>query len=276
MDADMQKRLAKMRVLMEAKEAEKNQQTQDDEHHSVLDNSVTKSNELARAHYRFNLPEKRVMEAMVSQLDPRLFNEHQTQDIELKTTEYAKAFDITEKSAYREMEGAIDALLKRVITTKEEYKGRPAIVKRPLMFRGVYEEGKGRIIASFHPDFVVHLIGLRQKFATYPLSKAVNFKSSYTWRLFEIMVSWAQDKKLTGGVLTGWFSVSVDELRQQLGMPDSYLWVNVDRTIEASVKELREKARIHTKIERIKTSRKITHLRFEFIEDLQQDLLEGV
>ena len=157
MDADMQKRIAKMRALMEAKEAEKNQQTQDDERHSVLDNSVTKSNELARAHYRFNLPEKRVMEAMVSLLDPRLFNEHQTQDIELKTTEYAKAFDITEKSAYREMEGAIDALLKRVITTKEEYKGRPAIVKRPLMFRGVYEEGKGRIVASFHPDFVVHL-----------------------------------------------------------------------------------------------------------------------
>ena len=273
MDADMMKMLEKVRVKIEAKTSEQNQQTQDDERHSVIDNSVTKSNELARAHYRFNLPEKRVMEAMVSQLDPRLFNEYQTQDIELKTTEYVKAFDITEKSAYREMEGAIDALLKRVITTREEYKGRPAIVKRPLMFRGVYEEGKGRIIASFHPDFVVHLIGLRQKFATYPLAQAVNFKSSYTWRLFEIMVSWSQDKKLTGGILTGWFTVSVDELRQQLGMPDTYQWVHISDTLEKSVAELRNKARIHTSIERVKTSRKITHLKFEFIEDLQQDLL---
>jgi plasmid replication initiation protein len=174
------------------------------------------------------------------------------------------------------MEGAIDALLKRVITTREDYKGRPAVVKRPLMFRGVYEEGKGRIIASFHPDFVTHLIGLRQQFASYPLAKAVNFKSSYTWRLFEIMVSWSQDKKLTGGVLAGWFTVSVEELRKQLGMPESYLWVNVDRTLEASVKELQEKANIHTKISRTKTSRKITHLKFEFVEDLQQDLLVDV
>lgn len=244
-----------------------------DARHQLADNSATKSNELARAHYRFNLPEKRCMEAMVSKLNPAALNEWQTQDIELKATDYAKAFGITEKSAYREMANALDALQKRIITTREDFKGRPAIVKRPLIFRGAYEEGKGKITVSFHPDFIPHLVCLREKFTSYPLKDAVNFSSSYTWRLYEIMASWSQDKKITNGVFVGWFTVSVDELRLQMGMPESYLWVNVERTLAKATEELWNKARIKTVITRTKTNRKITHLKFEFCEDVQQNLL---
>jgi plasmid replication initiation protein len=87
------------------------------------------------------------------------------------------------------------------------------------------------------------------------------------------MCSWSQDKKITSGVFLGWFTVSVDELRQQMGMPESYLWVNVERTLTKATDELWEKARIKTVITRTKTSRKITHLKFEFCEDQQQPLL---
>jgi plasmid replication initiation protein len=265
--------MARALALAEKSAQDNHSKIADDDRHQLTDNSATKSNELARAHYRFNLPEKRCMEAMVSKLNPASLNEFQTQDIELKATDYAKAFGISEKSAYREMSNALDALQKRIITTREDFKGRPAVVKRPLIFRGVYEDGKGKITASFHPDFIPHLIGLREKFTSYPLQKAVNFSSSYTWRLYEIMCSWSQDKKITSGVFLGWFTVSVDELRQQMGMPESYLWVNVERTLTKATDELWEKARIKTVITRTKTSRKITHLKFEFCEDQQQPLL---
>jgi plasmid replication initiation protein len=245
----------------------------DDSRHQLDENTVTKSNELARAHYRFNLPEKRCMEAMVSKLNPLTLNEWQTQDIELKATDYARTFGISEKSAYREMANALDNLQKRIITTKEDYKGRPAIIKRPLIFRGVYEEGKGKITASFHPDFIPHLVGLRARFTSYPLANAVDFSSSYTWRLYEIFASWAQSKKETNGVFLGKFTVSVDQLRLQMGMPETYQWVHVNDTLTKATDELWQKARIKTVITRIKTSRKITDLKFQFCEDQQQPLL---
>ena len=269
MDADIQKRLDKMRVLMEAKEAEQHKQIADDPRHEIIENTVTKSNALARANYRFDIVEKRIMEALVSKLDSRVLNERGLQDVEIRAVEYAKTFDVPVNIAYRDLAKATARLVRTVITVREE-KGNH---EYNLMSDAYYKESEGAISCCFSPKIAPHLIGLRKQFASYPLAQAVDFKSSYTWRLFEIMVSWAQDKKQTGGILTGWFTLSVEDLRQQLGMPDTYQWVHISDTLDKATKELQEKARIHTKIERIKTSRKITHLRFEFIEDLQQDLL---
>jgi len=51
-----------------------------------------------------------------------------------------------------------------------------------------------------------------------------------------------------------------------LGVPDSYAWVIFERQVLNVVKaELLEKANIQVNISRKKTSRKITHLKIEFI-----------
>lgn len=242
----------------------------DDERHQLDENTVTKSNALARSYYRFGLVEKRVMESSISMLNPLQFNQWGSQELELRAVDYAKAFNVSEHRAYDDLKSAIDCMLNRVIIVNESEK---KILKYPLMSKAEYNSGKGSITIEFNRHLVHHLIGLREKFTSYPLQKAVNFSSSYTWRLYEIMASWSQDKKITNGVFLGWFTVSVDELRQQMGMPESYLWVNVERTLTKATDELWEKARIKTVITRTKTSRKITHLKFEFCEDMQQALL---
>lgn len=264
--------MARIQANIERAAKAKHDEIQADSRHELIENVVTKSNALCRAYYRFNLVEKRVMESMISQLDSRLFK-YQTQEVELKAVDYAKAFGVTEKSAYRELEGALDALLHRVITVEQDNR----IIKRPLMFRADYYKGEGRLVASFHPELIGHLIGLRKKFASYPLADAVEFKSSYTWRFYELMVSWAQDKKLTGGLLAGWFTVEVDEFKNMMGAPKSFQWVHVkERIIERSQQELLETANIHLEAEYIKKGRKITHIKFQFMEDEQQQLkLEG-
>lgn len=261
--------MAQMQAKIEAKAKAGHDEVQTDSRHELTENVVTKSNALCRAYYRFNLVEKRVMESIISQLDSRLFNQYQTQDVELKAVDYARAFGVTEKSAYRELEGALDALLHRVITVEQGNR----VTKRPLMFKADYYKGEGRLVASFHPELIGHLIGLREKFASYPLVDAVEFKSSYTWRFYELMVSWAQDKKLTNGLLAGWFTVEVDELRNMMGFPKSQNFGTFrKRVIERSQQELLETANIHLGAEYIKKGRKITHVKFQFIEDEQQKL----
>lgn len=227
---------------------------------------VTKSHALSRAYYRFNIVEKRCMEAMISKLHP--LRGDNPQELELKATDYAKAFGVSKKVAYRDLANATHSLMRRVITASRA-NGKQGKVELTLMARAEYMEDEGRIVCSFNHLIIPYLIGLREKFSSYPLKKAVNFSSSYTWRMYELLVSWAKPKEETQEIFVGWFHVEVSELHKMLGMPNSYRWVHINATLEKVKKELAEKSNIHLVIERQKTGRKITHLKISFIESTE-------
>lgn len=254
----------------EARTKNRNVEADADPLHKLTDNSVTKSHALSRAYYRFGLVEKRCMEALISKLHP--LRGDNPQDIVLLATEYTKAFPDTGKHAYEHLASAVDALLNRVIIIHE---GPGKVRKIPLMSEAIYEEKAGKITTSFNPKIVPHLIGLREKFSSYPLKRAVNFSSSYSWRFYELLVSWAQPKSETNKVFMGWIDKqSVEDLRQMLGVPDSYSWSKFEEQILLSaIAELKNKAHIAVYLERVKTSRKITHLNIKFIEDNQLTML---
>ena len=234
-----------------------------EESRNLCENSVTKSNSLARGYYRFNLTEKRVMEALISQLNPQSKMLSQLQVLELKATDYAKTFNVSKKNAYEQIESAVHSLMHRVFSVsrgndREEF---------TLMSNAKYSSGDGKIICSFNSYVTPDLIGLKNKFLKYPLEVAVNFKSSYTWRIYEILVSWAKDPKVTYGVLAGWCTIEIKEFRQMLGIPKSYKFNDIKRRVlELSQKELKDNAKIEFDVEYIKTGRKITHLKFTFAE----------
>lgn len=261
----MEATLARIKANIEQKTKNTNIAANAGPRHELVENSVTKSNALCRAYYRFGLVEKRCMEAMISKLNP--LRKDNIQEIELRATDYAKAFGVDERIAYRDIANAAHELMRHVISVgDEDSKGRTEFT---LMSKARYRESEGRIVCMFNPLIVPHLMGLYRDFAKYPLKDASNFSSSYTWRFYELLVSWAQDKKKTDGVFVGWITVGVDEFRQMMGMPDSYQWVHVNATLEKVTTELKEKAHLSVKITTQKTSRKITHLKIDFIEDEQ-------
>jgi plasmid replication initiation protein len=254
--------LARLKANIEKRTINKNALANADTNHETANNTVTKSHALSRAYYRFGLVEKRCMEALISKLNP--LRSDNIQDIELRATDYAKVYGVSEKHAYEHLTSAADALLNRVITVHED-KGR--IVKLTLTARAIYEKDQGKVTVMFNPLVVPHLIGLRKQFSSYPLRVATNFSSSYTWRFYELLVSWAQKKEDTGGVFAGWLTVSVDELRQMLGVTNSYTWHMFEKKVlNVAIAELLDKSHIHISITRQKTNRKITHLKIEFIE----------
>jgi len=268
--------LASIRLKLESKSRNSNTVQQDNSSRDLVQNTVTKSNALSRAYYRLSLTEKRCMESLISKLHP-IRSDNQLQDIELLATEYAKAFPEAAKNAYQHLELAADSLVNRVITidNPDHDTDRERLT---LMVRTKYKKHQGKIVCTFNPLIVPHLIGMRQKFSSYPLRKTVDFSSSYTWRFYEILVSWAQPKSTTGGRFLGWIErQSVEELREMLGVPDSYSWSKFEKQVLCVAQiELRKKANIQIKFERRKTGRKITHLNIQFIEDDQQQLpLEG-
>ena len=272
---NVEAQLARIKANIEARTKNANKEAQADPLHDLADNSVTKSHALSRAYYRLSITEKRCMEALISKLHP-LRGDNDT-DLELTALEYAKAYNVPTNVAYRDISGAVDALMHRVITADRPH-GKPGKIQLSVMDSAEYKNDEGKIVCSFGKKITPHLLGLREKFSSYPLKKTVNFQSSYTWRFYEILVSWAKDKKETGGKFAGWISKQpIDELREMLGVPDSYKWDNFQKQVlDIAIPELREKAKIAVFIERVKTSRRITHLNISFIEDEQIEmLLEG-
>lgn len=272
---NVEAQLARIKANIEARTKNANKEAQADPLHDLADNSVTKSHALSRAYYRLSITEKRCMEALISKLHP-LRGDNET-DLELTALEYAKAYNVPTNVAYRDISGAVDALMHRVITADRPH-GKPGKIQLSVMDSAEYKNDEGKIVCSFGKKITPHLLGLREKFSSYPLKKTVNFQSSYTWRFYEILVSWAKDKKETGGKFAGWISKQpIDELREMLGVPDSYKWDNFQKQVlDIAIPELREKAKIAVFIERVKTSRRITHLNISFIEDEQIEmLLEG-
>ena len=272
---DVEAQLARIKANIEARTRNGNNEAQADPLYDLADNSVTKSHALSRAYYRLSITEKRCMEALISKLHP-LRGDNDT-DLELTALECAKAYNVPTNVAYRDISGAVDALMHRVITADRPH-GKPGKIQLSVMDSAEYKNDEGKIVCSFGKKITPHLLGLREKFSSYPLKKTVNFQSSYTWRFYEILVSWAKDKKETGGKFAGWISKQpIDELREMLGVPDSYKWDNFQKQVlDIAIPELREKAKIAVFIERVKTSRRITHLNISFIEDEQIEmLLEG-
>lgn len=266
------KQIESTRKANERKTKNTNALADADPMHELADNTVTKSHALSRAYYRFGLVEKRCMEALISKLNP-MRSDNDIQHIELDATEYRKAFPDSGKHAYDHLVSAVDALLNRIIVIPES---DLRVIKMTLTVQAVYEKKEGKVTVAFNPLIVPHLLGLREKFSSYPLRKTVNFSSSYTWRFYEILVSWV-DKKKTGGCFMGWIDKqNVEELREMLGVPDSYKWSDFQKQVlDVVERELREKADIFVHFERKKTGRKITHLNIKFIEDDQQKLPLG-
>lgn len=273
----MMRSLERARLNVEARTSNSNKQADDSLLHDVAGNTITKSHALNRAYYRFGLVEKRCMEALISKLHP-LRNDNDLQELELSALEYSKAFNVSEKLAYRDIASAVGALMHRVISA-DRPNGKKGKYEMTVMSFAEYKDDEGKISCAFNNRIVPHLIGLREKFSSYPLKTAVNFSSSYTWRFYEVLVSWAQPKKKTGGCFMGWIDrQSVDELREMLGVPKSYKWSDFEtRVLNVAQTELKEKANIFVSFQRLKTSRRITHLNIKFIENEQQPLpLEAV
>lgn len=272
---NVEAQLARIKANIEARTRNSNKEVQSDPLHDLTDNSVTKSHALSRAYYRLSITEKRCMEALISKLHP-MRGDNDT-DLELTALEYAKAYNVPTNVAYRDIAGAVDSLMHRVITA-DRANGKLGKIQLNVMDAAEYKDDEGKIVCSFGKKITPHLLGLREKFSSYPLKQAVNFQSSYTWRFYEILVSWAQPKQDTNGRFAGWIRKQpIDELREMLGVPDSYRWDNFQKQVlDVIIPELREKAKIAVFVERVKTSRKITHLNISFIEDDQLEMqLEG-
>ena len=221
---------------------------------------VTMSNALTRAGHGLTLAEKRIVASAVSKLDSYNASASRGDVPRTKITadEYAQTFDVDMNTAYDQLQEAAKMLYSRSITFYEpayRRNGKP-LPPTKVQMRWVgsvkYQKGEGWVELAWWPDLMRHLLNLRQQFTTYQLQQASALRSTYSWKLLELLMRFES---------TGWAEYTIEDFGQIKR-----------RIIDQAVKELTEKDGWIIELEQIKAGRKVKAIRFKFMRNPQKTL----
>jgi plasmid replication initiation protein len=238
---------------------------------------VTMSNALIRAGHGLSLNEKRLVMLAVSKLDSQkiMHPGEVLPSVQITAQEFAETYGLDPESgvAYEALQDAAKHLFERKITYFEPAYKRNGKPLKPIrtdmrwVGRCKYHEKQGWVQLAWWPDLIPSLTGLKKQFTTYQLEQASALRSVYSWRLLELLMRF----KSTGiaEYTIEDFATSMDATEKQ-----KENFANIRRKIiEPAIKELQEKDGWLIDWEPIKTSRKVTAIRFKFRRNDQRLLL---
>lgn len=211
---------------------------------------VVKSNDFVEACYKLTLDEMRVLLLTIGKIDPTVKNHHR--DFEFTVAEFAECFGADEKSAYIQVQKAIDRLSGRLVVVEKNDK-----LQRKVTFltEQVYFYGEGRFQVILHEKLMPLVSDIKEKFTKYNLGFIAKFNSFHAIRLYEIL---AQQRRL------GFREIELDTLKNWLQVADKYSrWDNFKaKLLEPAITEINGKSDLFVSYETIKKGRTITGLKF--------------
>jgi len=219
---------------------------------------VVKSNRLNTAIQNLSLSEVRIIQLAI--VDARETGEGISTEkpLLISAARYAEAFNVTLQTAYEAIIDAEKNLFERRFSFLDEY-DEP--VKSRWIQRSKHVKGMASISIIFTYDVVneiVRIDGFEKFFTSYMLEQTANMKSTYSVRLYELLIQWKSIKN------TPVFELK--RFREQLGISDEE-YTRMDnfkkRILDSSIEEINEKSDIKVSYEQVKKGRTITGFKFK-------------
>lgn len=214
--------------------------------------TVIRANKLVESSYRLSLDERRLVECAIAKIKS---GESVPESIEIHAREYADAWGLDDKNAYKQIKDASLNLYDRdIVIFKNEG-------KRKAHFRWVdsceYSETQGVVALSFTKYVKPYLQELSSAYTSYKLLDIKYLKSSHSIRLYELIMQYKS---------TGFKVDSLDNLKHYFGVEDNYSrWTDFNKyVLLSSCKEINECTPYNIKYEAIKKGRKVTGVKFMF------------
>lgn len=218
---------------------------------------VVKSNRLNTAIQNLSLTEIRLIQLAI--IDAREYNRGLSADKPLRicAKRYAEAFEVSRQTAHEAILSAEKTLFNRQFSFLNE---KDRLVKSRWVQRVEYIDNESAIEVIFTYDVINEIAKINGKvdfFTKYLLKQTASMSSSYSVRLYELLVQWREAKKTP--------EFDLKQFREQLGVePEDYKRMSdfKKRVLDVGVKEINDKSDLTVSYKQNKNGSKISGFSF--------------
>lgn len=210
---------------------------------------VIKSNFLVEASYRLSAVEQKVVLTLATKIKK---TDREFKQYLFNLRDLAHFLGLESNADYDYLRKITHNLLSKVLTLKKE----DSVLQTHWLESVEYFDNKTTVGLRFNPDLKPFLIHLKNNFTKYHLKYAIQLKSRFSIRLYELLKQYEN---------IGFRVFPLEELRDRLGVgPEEYpLYGNFKaKVLKVAQKELKAKTDLSFKFEELKTGRKVTDLKF--------------
>jgi plasmid replication initiation protein len=212
---------------------------------------IVQHNHLIEARYHLTLQEKRLMCWLASQVKQtdEDFKEH-----ELPIKEFAELIDVKGDHLYKTLDTITHKLMQKIITIRSLKK--KGFAKAALLGGVEYYEGQGIIKLSFHPYLKPYMLQLKDRFTQISLGDVMGLKSVHAMRIYEILKQYESlgNREILLSDLRGYCGIEEGKYKKFNNLKKDVL--------DRAKREINNKTDLLIGYEEIKTSRKITSIKF--------------
>lgn len=214
--------------------------------------SVVKSNEIIqKARYDLNISELKTLAYIFSKIKP---TDKELQDYSFSIKEYCQVCGIDYKNGtnYINIKKSIKALRDKSFWLLDE-KGNEVLVG--WLSKARINKGSGKITVRLDDDIQKYVIGLFDNFTQYELLSTLPMKSSYSFRIYELLKSYAFTKHHT---------FDIDDLKLKVAATNYTNFKDFRRyVLEVATKEINLYTDIEISWTPIKKGKKVVQVKFD-------------
>ena len=227
----------------------------------MKNNLVVKDNALVSASYYLSLAEQRLI--LLGIVEARN-NQSQDNEFIIHVNSYINAFGVDDSTAYLTIKEACKRLRGRYFTYQKLVNDNLEQTESNWVQSVSYAINSSYVKIKFTDDVMPLITNLERHFTSYQLEQVKDLTSIYAIRLYELLISWKQKKKV---------ELSLVDLRLKLGIePNEYKAMNnfKAKVLDLAVSQINEHTDITAKYEQVKTGRQITGFKFSFRQKEKQ------
>lgn len=214
----------------------------------INDNWIYQSNKLIQSSHLFTVLELKLIRLLASMIKK---DDEDFQEYKFNAVDISKILNINAKNIYRDLDKVTDKLMARFIKIKND--DAQDFEKYHLIKKVNFRNGILTMkIDEEMKDFYLEL----NQYTKYQLKNIMQFKSAYSFRLYELMKQYEKIK---------YREILIDELRIILDMDKKEypLYANLkQKIINIAVSEINSNTDLHIDFDEIKTGRKVTSIKF--------------
>ena len=232
--------------------------TKIDENNQLIEsNHVVKSNAMIESMYRLSAVEQKLVLSLFSKISSsdNVFN-----NFEMTVSEFSRfmGYDNKDCKVNARLKKKCEELAGRTLTINKGTPNKPIWYSFSWFHHIQYETGKGNISIQFHEDLAPYILNLQSHYTKYRLGYVMNFKSEYSFRIYELLKEYEKIGERT---------IPVDDLRNLLFIDkDTYTKYShfKERVVKTALKEINKYSDINVNlIAEEKQGKKVVGLVFE-------------